>query len=160
MRVAWLVLFGLLGACALPAYAARGVVREPDVDGRSLRTAGCLDIALGVRPPVEPTDNALLVVRFGNRCMRPVPFDLGSAVLLGYDDAGIPHELRLVDPRGEITLLHVDAGMSGVEKIRVAGAEAPLRDLCVDIARVVAGAPPPQRVCFRAKGTFGWEIPS
>lgn len=162
MRLAAIVLVALLGACAPGAYAARGVAAEPDVDARSLRAAGCLDLAFGVRPPVEPADNALLVVRFGNRCMRPIAFDLRRAVLVGYDAAGTPYELRFVDPRDEITLLHIDSGVSGVEKVRVTGTDASLHDLCIDVAAVAPGAPgsPPQRVCFRANGVHGWEIPS
>jgi hypothetical protein len=150
----------LLGACGPAPYAARGVLQEHDIDARSFRAIGCLDLAFAVRPPSDPSDAALLVARFGNRCLRPTAFDLGSAVITGYDAGGNAHLLRLVDPRDEIRLFHIDAGTRGVEKVRITGVDVPLQSICLDVTRVVQSAPSAPPICFRAKGTFGWEIPS
>lgn len=148
-------------ACAPSPYAAGGVLRERDVDAASLRADGCLDLALGLRPASDPDDNALLVMRVGNRCMRPAPFDLGSIVIKGVDEVGTTHVLRLFDPNGEIAPLHVDPGVSGVEKVRVAGAGVPLREICFDVTRVLprAGQPIPP-VCFHATGASAWQVRS
>jgi len=160
MRSLVVLALGLLGACAPSPYAAGGIARERDVEASSLRAAGCLELALGLRPPANPDDSALLVARVGNRCLRPAAFDLDSAALTGYDEEGNKHVLHLVDPRDEITLLHVDAGVTGVEKVRVAGSDRPLRMLCVDVTRALVGAPPLAPVCFVAKGASAWEVAS
>ena len=157
MRVAALLpLVCALGACAPSPYAAGSVVREHDVAAESLRSAGCLDLALGLRPASDPDDNALLVTRFGNKCLGPAPFDLGSVVLTGRDEQGATVPLQLVDPRGEIAPLHVDAGMNGVEKVRISGCDRPLSEICVDVTRVLRS--PLRPVCFRRKGSAAWEV--
>jgi hypothetical protein len=158
MRVATLLpLISVLGACAPSPYAAGTIVRDNDVAAASLRSAGCLDLAVGLRPASDPDDNALLVTRFGNKCLRPAPFDLGSIILTGRDEEGATVSLQLVDPRSEIALLHVDAGMQGVEKIRVAGSDRPLSAICIDVTRVLRSSPLPP-VCFGRKGAAAWEV--
>lgn len=137
--IAWfVVLLAAAAGCHIAPYAARGVVQEPDVDARSLRAAGCIEVAFGVREPIEPADVALLTARFGNRCLRPAAFDLDSVVLTGHARDGSARTLRFVDPRDEIQPLHLDAGTSGVEKIRLSGGADDLQTICIDVSRVVA----------------------
>ncbi|MBI2392185.1 MAG: hypothetical protein HYV09_21535 [Deltaproteobacteria bacterium] len=162
MRLVALGLLGFaVGACGPAGYSSGALARAGDVDARSVRSVGCLDVALALRQPAHAGDAALLVVRVGNRCVRPVAFDLRQASIVAHDAEGDSTPLKLVDPRDEIGLLHVDAAAQGVEKVRLSrgDAEGELRRVCVDVSRTVpdAQAPAPP-VCFQGSFALGWEV--
>lgn len=139
--------------CAIPAY--RSMAGREDID--AIRSVGCLDVGLAVRPPVRDEDAALLVLRVGNRCMRPVRFDLRAATLVGTVDGQLT-AATLVDPRDEIHAVHVEPGAQGLEKIRVA-APGRLEGLCVDLSRTALAEPghaPNAQACFTF-GAAGWR---
>jgi len=112
-----------------------------------------------VSPPAHDGDAALLTVRVGNTCLRPVGFDLRKAVFvgIGFDERTRP--LDLIDPRNEVTLLRVDAAASGTEKVRLRAREpGALAVVCVDLARVVPEAKvDTQRVCYADRGSR-WDV--
>lgn len=149
MRV---LLLALLIGCGPAAYAPRGIVAEHhDVDARTFRSLGCLEVAFGARPPVHHDDAALLVTRFGNTCLHPTPFDLRSVRITGIDSAGHSVSLTLVDPRDEVQLLHLDAGARGIEKVRLhADTHVEVRTLCLDLTAVSPGSqgPPGPPFCL------------
>lgn len=163
MRFAVLCLMGASIGCGPAGYSPGAVARAGDVDARSVRAVGCLDLAVALRDPAHTGDAALLVVRVGNRCLRSVPFDLRQASIVAHDAEGDTAPLKLVDPRDEIALLHVDAAAQGVEKVRLSAGtwEGELRRVCVDLSRAVpdahAAAPP---VCFQGSFGLGWEVSS
>lgn len=142
----------VLTACGPAAYSPRGVLSEPDVDAGTYRNLGCLDLAFGLRPPLGHDDVALLVVRVGNTCLKPTPFDLRGTTITAIDREGAVQTLTIADPRDEIRLLHLDAGARGVEKVRLRGtAPTELVSICIDIGGVSPGSsqPPGPPFCFR-----------
>ena len=160
MRFALAVGLATLVGCGPAAYAPRGVLSENDVDERSLRAAGCLELALALRAPSDSADVGVLAVRFGNRCMRPAPFHLDRAAITGVDKAGKSHSLWFFDPKGELTALHVDSGISGIERLRIIGAEEPPQEVCIDVTRVLSAPGPVAPVCFRSNGSELWAVSS
>lgn len=152
----WLVFaFLLLPACGPARYSRETMARADDVG--AIRSLGCLDVGLGVRPPLHDDDSALLVVRVGNLCMRPAPFDLSAATVVATTTDGHTTLVELVDPRDEIVPLHVDTGASGVEKVRLRARDrGELATLCVDLARAVPTPTADASVCFVQTGA-GWR---
>lgn len=150
----WLVLALLLPACGPARYSREMMARADDVD--AIRSLGCLDVGLGVRPPLHDADAALLVVRVGNRCLRPAAFDLRAATVVATTRDGRTTLVDLVDPRDEIVPLHVDTGANGMEKVRLKARESgELATLCVDLTRVVP-SPVASGACFVQTGA-GWR---
>lgn len=156
----WLVLaFLLLPACGPARYSRETMAKADDV--AAIRSLGCLDVGLGVRPPLHDDDAALLVVRVGNLCMRPAPFDLSAATVVGTMTDGGTTVVELVDPRDELVPLHVDTGANGVEKVRLrvrdrARDRGELATLCIDLSRTVPSPPAGASVCFVQTGA-GWR---
>jgi len=157
----WLAFaFVILPACGPAAYSVGGVARTGDVDARAVRTLGCLDVGVAVKPAFHDDDAALLVLRVGNRCLRPAAFDVRAASIVGVTVDGRTSPLELVDPRAELIPVHVDAGAQGIEKIRLRAREpGELRRLCIDLGHVapevgVVDA----RVCFT--NVAGWQVSS
>lgn len=137
MRVEILTL--LLTSCGPAAYTPRGILAENDVDPRTLHALGCVEVAFGAKPPVHDTDAALLIVRVGNTCVHPAPFDLRAIRFTAVDAARHWVPLSIVDPRDEIAALHVDSGVRGVEKVRLrAPSPVDISTLCIDL-----GSSPP-----------------
>jgi hypothetical protein len=133
------VLIALFVSGCRAAYASHDVVIERDVDPQSLQSLGCLEVAFGLQPRAHEEDAALIVTRFGNRCLHPTPFNLASARFSGVDREGRAVSLSLVDPRNEIQPLHLDSGAQGVERVRLAGPHN-LTAICIDVRNVAEGA--------------------
>jgi hypothetical protein len=133
VRLGLLSLF-LLG-CGPAAYQPRGVIQHNDVDPRTLHRAGCLEVAFGVHAPIRADDAALLVVRVGNTCLKPAPFDLKSVGFYTLDSTGQKVQLTLADPRDELMPMHIDAGAKGIEKVRLEG-PLDVSTVCIDLQTV------------------------
>lgn len=102
----------------------------------------------------------MLVVRVGNRCVRPAAFDLTKARVVAHGVDGSARRLELVDPRSEIVPLHVEAYSHGREKVRLAGAAGGVSRICVHVEGIAPDAPGAQAapVCFETIAGLGWEV--
>ncbi|MBL8722289.1 MAG: hypothetical protein JNL79_40280 [Myxococcales bacterium] len=139
MRTAILA-FCLLTGCGFRAY--RPDVR-PFPGGQ--RTLGCLDV--GVLPE-RRGDRLFLDVRVGNTCSRPQAFSIQALRVVD----GEGHAVSLLDPRGELQLVHVDPETEGRAVVTL-DRPTPTR-LCVDLRDVAPDAPAAvvTPLCFEDRG--------
>lgn len=145
--------FALLGCGYHRSYHPPPIAGEH----RALRSAGDLQLAFELRY-VGANDGApMLTLWLRNAGVEPAPLNLDRMRIRGYAPTGV-RALYLVDPRGELEPLHVDAGASGHEKIRIAddGYRASrLTKVCLEIGAMVAAPIPP--VCFVPGTDAVWE---
>ncbi len=130
MRVALVICACWLSGCGFRAY-------QPDVrpwpgSSTAKRTLGCLDV--GVLPE-RRGDRLLLDVRVGNRCTTAQAFVIRALGVV--DGEGQP--IGLLDPRGELGVVHVDPETEG-RAVVVLDRASPTR-VCVDLRGVAPDAP-------------------
>ncbi len=130
VRLALLLGIGWLSGCGFRSY-------QPDTrpwpgPSTAKRTLGCLDV--GVLPE-RRGDRLLLDVRVGNRCTTAQTFEIRGLFVV--DGEGQP--MALLDPRGELDVVHVDPETEGRAIVALDRA-SPTR-LCVDLRGVAPDAP-------------------
>ena len=132
--------------------------------GAHAQQIGCLDVAAAIDAigdPRVPAESALVTLDFGNRCDRPVRFDVRRMRVTAGALGGAVWPLVAFDPRAELRPAVLDAHARGHETIRFdppAGAGGPTSgappvQVCVDLRALVDGvdAAAP-RVCLQRIG--------
>ncbi len=157
-----IVLTTLLTACGMHrAYCPQPLTAEREVDARTVRALGDVELAFALRYVGSSDGAPLLTIWLRNASVTPVAIDLGRLRVRGLTANG-SRALQLHDPRGEVEPLHLDAGARGHEKIRLADVgvkEGALRQICLDPSPVfteyvVAHAP----VCFAPGSDAEWTV--
>jgi hypothetical protein len=133
---------------------------EPEVDERTIRTAGQLQLAFAMRFVGSNDGGPMMTMWIRNAGPAKVPLDLTRLRIVGYG-AGGARPLELFDPRGEIEPLHVEPGVLARERIRLADPRRTLGELtrvCVEVASIVNA--PVERVCFVPAAGSTWVVAS
>ncbi len=135
--------FCLLTGCGYRTY--RPEVRPFPGAPHAQRTLGCLDV--GVLPE-RRGDQLFLDVRVGNACTRPQAFSIQALRVVD----GEGHPVSLLDPRGELQIVHVDPETEGRAVVAL-DRPSPIR-LCVDLRGVAPDAPAAvvTPICFEDHG--------
>ena len=156
MRVAWLLLFTTGCGGLLRANTPASLTDQPEVDARTIRTVGDLQVAFALRF-VGATDGApMLTLWLRNEGDAKIPVDVSRLRVEGDGRA-----LQLVDPRGELEPLHVEPGVLGRERVRLADPhpKGELRRVCIDVASMLFSSSPIAPVCFAPGQGPAW-VPS
>ncbi len=132
------------GSRASAPYLPETIAHEIGRD--SVRTLGCLDVGL---VPFSRGATSLLDLHVGNRCGYPEAFDLRRLAIEGQGEAGTSFDVNLVDPRGEIDVVHIGGADRGHERIRL-DAPSDAKRLCFRFDGVNPDAPEAKvsPVCF------------
>ncbi len=135
---------------------------DAEVDPRAIRTAGELQVAFALRFVGSADGAPMLTVWLRNDGNEKIPVDLANLRIEGLS-AGGTRALDLVDPRGELEPLHVEPGVVGRERIRLADGKralGELRRVCVDAGSMLPSAPSAGRVCFVPGAGASWAVES
>lgn len=163
MRVAALLLvfttscFGLLRANTLPP-----LTDDSEVDPGAVRAASELQVAFALRFVGSADGAPMLTLWLRNEGNHKIPIDVSRLRIEGHTDASV-RVLQLVDPRGELEPLHVEPGVVGRERIRLADPgrdRGELRRICIDPSSMFSPPPPLTRVCFVPGAGSTWQVES
>ena len=142
---------GIVIVCAVAsgcAYKAGSFSHSQTYFAGQRASVGCLDLAVERRPDL-PEGGTVLGYSVGNRCDRAATIDLRAVRVEGRTFDGQSAVLIPFDPRGEIRPLLLDGKRAGTEALAY-HAEAPLAEVCVDVASLArSGAP--QWMCFASR---------
>lgn len=160
LRVA--ISLALLAGCgAHRSYHPRPLTAESDVDRRAIRSVGDVSLAFALRYVGSPDGAPLLTLWLRNAGVEPVAIDLERLRVQGHTPTAT-RALQLQDPRGELEPLHIDAGASGREKLRLTdlgSKDGALAKICIDASPVFTESParvPP--VCFAPGPDASWVV--
>lgn len=144
-----------VGALALSACVAYqpGTLQRTATSNTAVAEVGCLDLAAEVTTDVVAAW-PVVDLRFGNRCARPVPVDLGAIAAFGRTAAGTTVRLVPFDPERALRSLPLEARTQGGERLQYRDGRdlgevgADVIDLCLDLATIGGGSPAPIIRCW------------
>lgn len=145
MRLAVLLLFTASCGGLLRTNNPKPLTDHTEIDPKTIRTIGDLQLAFALRFVGSNDGAPMLTLWMRNEGDAKIPIDVSRLRVEG--DGRV---LQLSDPRGELEPLHVEPGVVGRERIRLAdpGKKGELRRVCLDVASMLQGAPAIAPVCF------------